>query len=290
MTSRSTGSLVVLALALLLASSTLYVVQETEKAVKLRFGRLIETNIEPGLHLKIPFAEKVRKFDARVLTLDAEPSSFFTIEKKRVIVDAFSKWKIADVDTYYRATGGDEAVAHNRLSSRVNDGLRNQFGERTLHEVVSGERDQLMEHITENLNKTVRDSLGIEVVDVRVKRIDLPSEVSEPVYRRMKAEREKEARELRSKGAEQAEKIRADADRQRTILLANAYRDAEQIRGKGDAQATATYAKAYNKDSEFYAFMRSLDAYKKAFSDKGDVMLVDPDSDFFRYLRSQKGD
>lgn len=290
MTSRSTGSLVVLALALLLASSTLYVVQETEKAVKLRFGRLIETNIEPGLHIKIPFAEKVRKFDARVLTLDAEPSSFFTIEKKRVIVDAFSKWKIADVDTYYRATGGDEAVAHNRLSSRVNDGLRNQFGERTLHEVVSGERDQLMEHITENLNKTVRDSLGIEVVDVRVKRIDLPSEVSEPVYRRMKAEREKEARELRSKGAEQAEKIRADADRQRTILLANAYRDAEQLRGKGDAQATATYAKAYNKDSEFYAFMRSLDAYKKAFADKGDVMLVDPDSDFFRYLRSQKGD
>lgn len=290
MTSRSTGSLVVLALALLLASSTLYVVQETEKAVKLRFGRLIETNIEPGLHVKIPFAEKVRKFDARVLTLDAEPSSFFTIEKKRVIVDAFSKWKIADVDTYYRATGGDEAVAHNRLSSRVNDGLRNQFGERTLHEVVSGERDQLMEYITENLNKTVRDSLGIEVVDVRVKRIDLPSEVSEPVYRRMKAEREKEARELRSKGAEQAEKIRADADRQRTILLANAYRDAEQIRGKGDAQATATYAKAYNKDSEFYAFMRSLDAYKKAFADKGDVMLVDPDSDFFRYLRSQKGD
>jgi membrane protease subunit HflC len=290
MTSRSTGSLVVLALALLLASSTLYVVQETEKAVKLRFGRLIETNIEPGLHVKIPLAEKIRKFDARVLTLDSEPASFFTIEKKRVIVDAFSKWKIADVDTYYRATGGNEAVAHDRLSSRVNDGLRNQFGERTLHEVVSGERDQLMMHITENLNKTVRDSLGIEVVDVRVKGIDLPPEVSEQVYRRMKAEREKEARELRSKGAEQAEKIRADADRQRTILLANAYRDAEQIRGKGDAQATATYAKAYNKDAEFYAFMRSLDAYKKAFSDKSDVMLVDPDSDFFRYLRSQNGE
>jgi len=289
MTSRSTVSLVLLAAVLLLASSTLYVVQETEKAVKLRFGRLIQTDIPPGLHFKIPMAEKVRKFDARVLTLDAEPSSFFTVEKKRLIVDAFSKWRIADVDTYYRATGGNEAVAQDRLASRVNDGLRNQFGERTLHEVVSGERDQLMKHITENLNTTVRESLGIEVVDVRVKGIDLPSEVSEQVYNRMKAEREKEARELRSKGRGQATKIRADADRKRTILLADAYNQAEQTRGKGDAVATATYADAYNKDSEFYAFLRSLNAYKEAFSNKGDVMLVDPDSDFFRYLGSQEG-
>jgi len=278
-----------MAIVLILASSSLYVIQETEKAVKLRFGRLVETNIEPGLHFKIPLAEKVRKFEARVLTLDAEPASFFTIEKKRLIVDAFSKWRIADVDTYYRATGGNEAVAHDRLASRVNDGLRNQFGARTLHEVVSGERDQLMTHLTENLNTTVRDSLGIEVVDVRVKGIDLPPEVSEQVYRRMKAEREKEARELRSKGAEQAEKIRADADRQRTILVANAYRDAEQTRGLGDAQATATYAGAYQKDAEFYAFVRSLNAYKEAFANKGDMMLVDPESDFFRYLGSQDG-
>ena len=290
MTSRSTGLLVLLAAVLFLASSTLYVVQETEKAVKLRFGRLIQTDIPPGLHIKIPMAEKVRKFDARVLTLDAEPSSFFTVEKKRLIVDAFSKWRIADVDTYYKATGGNEAVAQDRLASRVNDGLRNQFGERTLHEVVSGERDQLMKHITENLNTTVRDSLGIEVVDVRVKGIDLPSEVSEQVYNRMKAEREKEARELRSKGRGQATKIRADADRKRTILLADAYNQAEQTRGKGDAVATATYADAYNKDSEFYAFVRSLNAYKEAFSNKGDVMLVDPESDFFRYLGSQKGE
>ncbi len=289
MTNRSTGSLVLMAIVLILASSSLYVIQETEKAVKLRFGRLVETNIEPGLHFKIPLAEKVRKFEARVLTLDAEPASFFTIEKKRLIVDAFSKWRIADVDTYYRATGGNEAVAHDRLASRVNDGLRNQFGARTLHEVVSGERDQLMTHLTENLNTTVRDSLGIEVVDVRVKGIDLPPEVSEQVYRRMKAEREKEARELRSKGAEQAEKIRADADRQRTILVANAYRDAEQTRGLGDAQATATYAGAYQKDAEFYAFVRSLNAYKEAFANKGDMMLVDPESDFFRYLGSQDG-
>jgi modulator of FtsH protease HflC len=281
--------LVLIAALLLLGSSTLYVIQETEKAVKLRFGRLIETDIQPGLHFKIPLAEKVRKFDARVLTLDAEPSSFFTVEKKRLIVDVFSKWRIVDVDTYYRATGGNEAVAQDRLASRVNDGLRNQFGARTLHEVVSGERDQLMEHLTDSLNTTVRESLGVEVVDVRVKGIDLPPEVSEQVYRRMKAEREKEARILRSEGGEQAEKIRADADRQKTILLANAYRDAEQTRGKGDAQATATYAGAYGKDPEFYAFVRSLNAYRESFSTKGDVMLVDPDSDFFRYLNSQKG-
>lgn len=290
MTSRSTGLLVLLAAVLLLASSTLYVVQETEKAVKLRFGRLIQTDIPPGLHIKIPLAEKIRKFDARVLTLDAEPSSFFTVEKKRLIVDAFSKWRIVDVDTYYRATGGNELVAQDRLASRVNDGLRNQFGERTLHEVVSGERDQLMKHITEDLNTTVRESLGIEVVDVRVKGIDLPPEVSEQVYSRMQAERKKEARELRSKGRGQATKIRADADRQRTILLADAYNESEQTRGKGDAVATATYADAYSKDSEFYAFVRSLNAYKKAFSNKGDVMLVDPESDFFRYLGSQKGE
>jgi membrane protease subunit HflC len=289
MTNRSTGLLVLLAALLLLGSSTLYVIQETEKAVKLRFGRLIQTDIQPGLHFKIPLAEKVRKFDARVLTLDAEPSSFFTVEKKRLIVDVFSKWRIVDVDTYYRATGGNEMVAQDRLASRVNDGLRNQFGARTLHEVVSGERDQLMQHLTDSLNTTVRQSLGVEVVDVRVKGIDLPPEVSEQVYRRMKAEREKEARILRSEGGEQAEKIRADADRQKTILLANAYRDAEQTRGKGDARATATYAEAYSKDAEFYAFVRSLNAYREAFSSKGDVLLVDPDSDFFHYLNSQKG-
>tara|TARA_R110000822_G_scaffold59736_30_gene149151 strand:- start:1828 stop:2700 length:873 start_codon:yes stop_codon:yes gene_type:complete len=289
MTSRSTGLLVLLAALLLLGSSTLYVIQETEKAVKLRFGRLIQTDIQPGLHIKIPLADKIRKFDARVLTLDAEPASFFTVEKKRLIVDSFSKWRIVDVDTYYRATGGNEAVAQDRLASRVNDGLRNQFGARTLHEVVSGERDQLMKHLTENLNTTVRDSLGVEVVDVRVKGIDLPPEVSEQVYRRMQAEREKEARVLRSEGREQAEKIRADADRQKTILVANAYRDAEQTRGKGDAQATSTYAEAYNKDPEFYAFVRSLNAYQEAFASKGDVLLVDPDSDFFRYLNSQDG-
>lgn len=267
--------------------STLYVISEFERGVKLQFGRLIEADIQPGLHVKIPFVDDVRIFDARILTVDAQPASFFTIEKKRLIVDSYAKWRIANVETYYKATGGVESVAHNRLANRVNNGLRNQFGTRTLHEVVSGERDLLMKNITEDLNSSVLDSLGIEVVDVRVKRIDLPQEVSSQVFRRMTAEREKEARELRSTGKERAEKIRASADRERTIELANAYRDAEELRGEGDAKAASIYADAYQRDPEFYAFMRSLNAYKNAFANKGDILLVEPDSDFFKYLNKQ---
>lgn len=279
---------IIVALVLFIGNSALYVIKETERAVKLRFGRIVAADITPGLYLKIPFAEDVRKFDARVLTLDAEPESYLTAEKKRVIVDAFAKWRIADVAMYYRATGGDEAVAHARLADRVNDGLRNQFGVRTLHEVVSGERDLLMANIADGLNKTVRESLGIEVVDVRVKRIDLPTEVSEQVFRRMKAEREKEARELRSKGIEAGERIRADADRQQVILMANANKEAEQVRGEGDARATAIYSAAFQKDPEFYAFTRRLAAYRATFANKSDVMLLEPDSDFFRYLKNPK--
>jgi membrane protease subunit HflC len=279
----------VLALLLIVASSTLYVVSETERGVKLRFGRLIEADIQPGLHVKLPFADDVRLFDARVLTVDAQPASFFTVEKKRLIVDSYAKWRISNVETYYKATGGVETVARNRLANRVNNGLRNQFGTRTLHEVVSGERDALMEDITSDLNESVLGSLGIEVVDVRVKRIDLPQEVSSQVFRRMTAEREKEATELRSTGKEKAERIRASADRERTIELANAYRDAEQLRGTGDAEAAGIYADAYQQDPEFYSFVRSLNAYKNSFSNKGDVMLVAPDSDFFKYLQSQEG-
>jgi membrane protease subunit HflC len=275
-------------LAVLVINNTLFVVKETERAVKLRFGRLIEGDIQPGLHYKIPLADDIRKFESRVLTLDAQPESFLTAEKKRLIVDSFAKWRIADVDTYYKATGGNEAQAMNRLAKRVNDGLRNEFGTRTLHEVVSGERDLLMENIKAGLNKRVGESLGIEVVDVRVKRIDLPPEVSDAVYRRMKAEREKEARELRSQGVEQAEKIRSAAERQRTILEATAYSDAERLRGEGDAEAAATYAAAYSKNPEFYAFVRSLNAYRAAFKDKGDIMLIDPQSDFFKYLNDSK--
>ena len=282
-------SVMVFALLLVVASSTLYVVSETERGVKLRFGRLIEADIQPGLHVKLPFADDVRLFDARVLTVDAQPASFFTVEKKRLIVDSYAKWRIANVETYYKATGGVETVARNRLANRVNNGLRNQFGTRTLHEVVSGERDALMEDITSDLNESVLGSLGIEVVDVRVKRIDLPQEVSSQVFRRMTAEREKEATELRSTGKEKAERIRASADRERTIELANAYRDAEQLRGTGDAEAAGIYADAYQQDPEFYSFVRSLNAYKNSFSNKGDVMLVAPDSDFFKYLQSQEG-
>ena len=282
-------SVMVFALLLVVASSTLYVVSETERGVKLRFGRLIEADIQPGLHVKLPFADDVRLFDARVLTVDAQPASFFTVEKKRLIVDSYAKWRIANVETYYKATGGVETVARNRLANRVNNGLRNQFGTRTLHEVVSGERDALMENITSDLNESVLGSLGIEVVDVRVKRIDLPQEVSSQVFRRMTAEREKEATELRSTGKEKAERIRASADRERTIELANAYRDAEQLRGTGDAEAAGIYAEAYQQDPEFYSFVRSLNAYKNSFSNKGDVMLVAPDSDFFKYLQNQDG-
>ena len=272
---------------LVAVNSTLYVVSEFERGVKLRFGKLIESDIQPGLHIKMPIVDDVRIFDARILTLDAQQASFFTIEKKRLIVDSYAKWRISNVETYYKATGGVESVAHNRLANRVNTGLRNQFGTRTLHEVVSGERDLLMKNITDDLNQSVLDSLGIEVIDVRVKRIDLPQEVSGPVFRRMTAEREKEARELRSTGKEKAEKIRAAADRQRTIELANAYRDAEELRGEGDAEAAGIYAAAYQQDPEFYSFVRSLNAYKQSFSNKGDIMLVEPDSDFFKYLKNQ---
>lgn len=268
-------------------NSTLFVVSEFERGIKLRFGELIEADIQPGLHVKLPFVDNVRIFDARILSVDAQPASFFTIEKKRLIVDSYAKWRIANVEAYYKATGGVESVARNRLANRVNTGLRNQFGTRTLHEVVSGERDLLMKNITSDLNQSVLEELGIEVIDVRVKRIDLPQEVSGPVYRRMTAEREKEARELRSTGKERAEKIRASADRERTIELANAYRDAEQVRGEGDAEAASIYAQAYEKDPEFYAFVRSLNAYKQSFSSKGDIMLVEPDGDFFKYLKQQ---
>lgn len=277
-----------LVLAVIIADSTLFVVRETERAVKLRFGKLVDTDLKPGLHYKWPLADDVRKFDSRVLTLDAEPESYLTSEKKRLIVDSYAKWRIANVDEYYKATGGNEDLAMNRLAKRAGDGLRNAFGKRTLHEVVSGERDELMLEIKNLLNERVGDTLGIEVVDVRVKRIDLPSEVSDAVFRRMKAEREKEARELRSQGFEQAEKIRSSAEREKTIIEATAYSEAERLRGAGDAEAAATYAAAYNKDPEFYAFVRSLNAYKQSFRSKGDLLLVDPRSDFFKYLNDSK--
>tara|TARA_B110000967_G_scaffold144396_1_gene147796 strand:- start:2847 stop:3620 length:774 start_codon:yes stop_codon:yes gene_type:complete len=250
----------------------------------LQFGEVVQFDIQPGLHAKVPFVNTVRVFDARVLTLDARPQRYLTLEKKALIVDSFVKWRIFNVADFYTATSGDEFTAAKLLASRVDTGLRNQFGERTLTEVVSGERDDLMSELLIELNQVVKSDMGIEVVDVRVKRIDLPQEVSESVYGRMRTEREREARELRSKGKELAEGIRADADRQETIIEANAYRDSELVRGDGDAVAAATYAEAFNKDPEFYSFYRSLDAYRKTFGAGGDVMLIEPDSEFFKYM------
>jgi len=283
------GYLTLLFAALVLLTGTLYVVKETEGAVVLQFGRLVEVVTEPGLRVKIPLVHEVRKFDSRVLTLDAQPESYYTLEKKRLIVDSYAKWRIGDIESYYKATGGDEQIAENRLAARINDGLRNQVGKRQLHEVVSGERELLMTDLTDDLNSQVQQELGIEVVDVRVKRIDLPSEVSDAVYNRMSAEREKLAREYRARGQEEAEKIRADADRQVTILEAEAYRKAELLRGGGDAEASSVYAAAFNKDPEFYAFTRSLKAYERSFSSRDDVMVLDPKSDFFKYLNKSEG-
>jgi membrane protease subunit HflC len=285
---RKTLALIGLALILLLLNGALFVVKETERAIMLQFGRIVDADIPPGLHLKLPVIHQIKKFDARVLTVDGEPESFFTIERKRLIVDSFAKWRIADVQTYYKATGGVENITRSRLADRINDGLRNQFGTRTLYEVVSGERDRLMEDMTTTLNTAVRKSLGVEVLDVRVRRIDLPPEVSEQVFQRMTAEREKEARELRAIGLEAAERLRADADRQVTVIRANAYRDAQLIRGDGDAEAAGIYAQAFQQDPEFYAFTRSLRAYREAFASRDDLLVLEPDSEFFRYLKDSE--
>lgn len=289
MSNRNIAIIVALFALIFLASNSLFVVKETERAVMLKFGRVVESDISPGLHIKTPFVNTVSKFDARLLTLDSQPQRFLTLEKKAVMVDSYAKWRIADVEKYYTATNGEELRAHSLLAQRINTGLRNEFGERTMHEVISGERDQLMIDLVNTLDRLTEEEFGIQLVDVRVKRIDLPDQVSQSVYNRMNSEREREAREHRSKGKELAEGIRAAADRDKVVIESDAYRDAEQIRGEGDAQAAAIYAKAYSQDGEFYSFVRSLQAYRASFANKGDVMLVEPDSAFFRYLNDSKG-
>jgi membrane protease subunit HflC len=273
-----------LLLVLVIANASIYVVQETERAVLLRFGEVEVADIKPGLHVKIPVVNKVRKFDGRLLTLDARAERFLTIEKKALIVDSYAKWKIANVEKYYQATNGEEIRTQGLLAQLINDGLRNEVGERDLHEVVSGKRDELMEELTGKINEQALRDYGVEVVDIRVKQVDLPKDVSQSVYNRMNTEREKEAREHRSQGKELAEGIRAAADREKVIIEANAYRDAEQLRGEGEAKSAAIYAEAYNKNPEFYAFWRSLQAYEKSFANKSDVLLLKPDNEFFRYL------
>ena len=279
----------ILALIILLANS-LYIVTDKQTAILLRFGEIIDPKIESGLHFKVPILNTVRKFDSRVLTLDAIPQPYFTEEKKRLIVDAFVKWRITDNEQFYiTSSGGQLSALRTLLTQRVDEGLRNQFGKRTVQDVISGERDQLMRVLTADLNKVANSELGVEVIDVRVKKIELPTEVNDSVYNRMRTERERLAQELRAEGNEIAEEIRANADKERTVILADAYKTAEIIKGEGDAEATSTYAKAFNKNPEFYEFTRSLSAYQSTFENKSDVLLIDPDSDFFKYLDSSFG-
>ncbi len=274
---------------IMLLGNSLYIISETDRAVLLRFGEVVNVDIPIGLHAKVPMIYNVRKFDRRLITLDAPAERFLTIEKKPLDVDFYAKWRIKDTSRFYTATSGDEARAQQLLLQRIKTGLRNQFGERTVHDVVSGERESLMAELTKQLDQIARAELGVEVVDVRVKRIDLPEQVSQSVFDRMKSERQREAREHRSTGKELAEKIRASADREKTVIEANAYREAEQIRGEGDAKASAIYAAAYKQDPEFYAFVRSLEAYRKSFGQSGDMLVIDPKSDFFKYLNNPRG-
>jgi len=269
-------------------SQSIYIVSETERAVKLRFGEIIEFDVQPGLHFKFPILNTIRKFDARILTLDAAPQSYLTSEKKALSVDSFVKWRVKDVAKYFTTTGGDEERLRRLLIQRVDAGLRNEFGSRTVKEVVSGQRDELMDKLAAELNTIASQELGVEVIDLRVKKIDLPPEVSESVYNRMRTERERLAKELRAQGNEVAEKIRATADKDKTIILADAYREAEERKGNGDAVATSTYASAYTQDPEFYDFTRSLKAYQATFGSKSDILLINPDSDFFKYLGDSK--
>ena len=278
---------IIAALVIIVASNSLYVVKETQRGVLLKFGEVVNPNLRPGIHFKVPFVNNVRLFDGRILTVDSPAERFFTQEKKALIVDSYAKFRVLDTATYYTATNGEEARAAGLLAQRINDGLRNEVAVRTVQEVVSGSRDEVMESITQRLSEVAATELGVEVIDVRVKKIDLPPDVSNSVYRRMNAEREKEARELRSEGQELAEGIRASADREVTVLKANAFREAEMVRGLGDAEATRIYADAYNQDPEFYAFVRSLKAYQETFNAGSDIMVIDPDNQFYQYLRSQ---
>lgn len=285
MKSSSLITLLTLSIAVLVAFNCLYVIREIDRAVLLTFGEVTNSDIQPGLHFKVPGMHSVRRFDGRIQTLEINTESYLTAEKNYLEVDSFAKWRVSNTALFYTATNGDEAVASNLLTQRINTGLRNQFGVRTVHDVVSGQRDALMEQLTTMLNTIAQEELGIEVIDIRVKKIDLPPNVSDSVFQRMNTERQEEAQELRSTGREVAEGIRADADRQQIVIEAEAYRDAETVRGEGDARAAALYANAFGKDAEFYEFVRSLNAYQATFSESSDLLLLSPDSDFFKYLK-----
>lgn len=274
------------ALLVLIVYASVFTVQQWETAIKLRLGEIVRSDYDPGLHVKVPLLNNIMRFDARIQTLDSRPQRFLTIEKKDVIVDSYTKWRINNAAQFFRSTGGDSARAERLLSERVNTALRNEFGKRTIQEVVTEDRIALMKALTK-VSDTQAAELGVEVLDVRVKKIDLPPEVSESVYNRMRAERERVARDLRAKGAEAAERIRADADRQRTVIIADAYREAEETRGMGDGRAAEIYAAAYERNPNFYAFYRSLDAYRRTFAQKDSTLVLSPDSEFFRFFNSQ---
>ena len=272
----------------LIVWASVFTVDERQRAILFKFGEILASDFEPGLHLKVPVINNVRKFDKRILTIDNQAERFLTAEKKDLIVDSFVKWRIDDVEQYYKTTQGDEATAGRLLYQNINNGLRDEFGKRTVQEVIAGDRTEIMKIMTADASERAR-TLGIEVIDVRIKKIDLPARVSDSVYRRMRAERERVARDFRSKGAEAAERIRADADRQRSVILAEAYRDSEIVRGEGDSEATDIYAESFSKNEDFFRFSRSINAYKNNFSTAEDIILLEPDSEFFRYFSDSRG-
>lgn len=274
------------ALGLVLVVGSFFTVDQRERVLLFQLGEIKGSDFTPGLHMKLPLVQRVLRFDGRVLTLDNQTENFLTVEKKNVEVDFFVKWKIADVTTYYRSTGGQELVAMDRLAAIVNRGLRDEFGSRTIQQVVAGERDEIMNALQKTAEDKVKD-LGIEIIDVRVKRVDLPKDVSESVYQRMRAERTRVASDLRARGAEEAERIRAEADREAQITVANAYKESETLRGEGDGKASEVYAKAYGQDAEFYRFYRSLNVYRDAFASRDNVLVLEPKGELFRYFRSE---
>jgi membrane protease subunit HflC len=287
--SKNIGSFLIgLVVLLVVLSASMYTVDQRQNALVFQLGEVVSVKKTPGLYFKLPLVQNVRYFDTRILTLDAaDPERFITSEKKNVLVDSFIKWRVFDARQFYVSVGGDETRAQIRLNQTVNDGLRAEFGKRTINEVVSGRREEIMSIIRAKADQDAR-KIGVQVVDVRIKRVDLPETVSENVYRRMEAERKQVANELRSTGAAEAEKIKADADKQKDVIVAEAYRDAQSVKGQGDAKASALYAAAYGKNAEFYAFYRSMQAYRESFKSKSDVMVLDPSADFFKYMKNPR--
>ena len=280
--------LIGLVLALVVLSASMFTVDQRQNALVFQLGEVVSVKTKPGLYFKLPLVQNVRFFDTRILTMDAaDPERFITSEKKNVLVDSFIKWRVIDARQFYVSVGGDETRAQIRLNQTVNDGLRAEFGKRTINDVVSGAREEIMSIIRIKADQDAR-KIGVQVVDVRIKRVDLPETVSENVYRRMEAERKQVANELRSTGAAEAEKIKADADKQKEVIVAEAYRDAQRVKGEGDAKASAVYASAYGKNAEFYAFYRSMQAYRESFNSKNDVMVLDPSADFFKYMKNPR--